>query len=124
MAGILYVGIGGFIGAAFRYIFTLIGHSSGNFPLNTLLINIIGSFFIGIIFALSENTGYISSNAKLFLQTGICGGFTTFSTFSLETFNLLENGDYLNGGLYIFASVIFCLIGVMLGKMLIGAFNN
>ena len=124
MFSAICVGIGGFIGACLRYCFTIIFPSNWDFPLNTLLINIIGSFIIGVIFAMSENTSYMSPNSKLFLQTGICGGFTTFSTFSLETFNLLEKGNYFLGGLYIITSVLFCLIAVMIGKSLISHFTS
>ena len=120
MIGVLYVGLGGFIGASLRYLITVLFSPSVDFPIVTLFINIIGSFVIGVIFALSENTAYINDTTKLFFQTGICGGFTTFSTFSLETFNLIERGSYLVGGVYIFFSVLFCLIGVFLGKCITG----
>lgn len=120
MIGVLYVGLGGFIGASLRYLITVLFSQPVDFPIVTLFINIIGSFVIGVIFALSENTAYINDNTKLFFQTGICGGFTTFSTFSLETLNLIERGSYLAGGVYIFFSVLFCLIGVFLGKFITG----
>lgn len=117
MISFLFVGFGGLLGAVCRYGFTVLFPSNGDFPLNTLIINILGSFLIGIIFALSDNSGYISQNAKLFFQTGFCGGFTTFSTFSLEALTLIEYGKITLGGVYIFLSVLCCIVGVMFGKM-------
>lgn len=112
---ILLVALGGAIGSVFRYILGLIVIKI-NFPLNTLLINILGAIFIGIIVGLSESKNIVSDNYKLFLQVGFCGGFTTFSTFSLESINLIEKENYLLAVLYIIFSVIFCLIGVIIGK--------
>ena len=85
----LLVGLGGSIGAMLRYLVATIWRTD-NFPYNTLVINIVGSLLIGIVFALSEKTDLINDNMKLFLATGICGGFTTFSTFSAENFQLLK----------------------------------
>ena len=84
MLNCLIVGIGGFVGAASRYLFTLLPfHRSGAFPLHTLLINLIGSFCIGMLVVAASKTS-ISPRLLLLLKTGVCGGFTTFSTFAPE----------------------------------------
>ena len=85
------------------------------FPVATLVINVVGSLIVGFVmrFALSSNT--LSAEAQVFLTTGFCGGFTTFSAFSYETVRLLENGDYPRAGLYALASVVLSLIAVMVG---------
>ena len=114
----LFVGLGGSIGAMLRYFITIVW-KTGNFPLHTLLINILGCLFIGIVFALSEKTNFITENAKLFLATGICGGFTTFSAFSLENFQLLKTGEFLTAGFYILTSVVACIMATFIGFKII-----
>jgi CrcB protein len=117
MQSILFVGFGGFIGSVLRYglgRITLVAV----FPLMTMLINFFGSFIIGFVSELAKNRTMMSTNAVLFLQTGICGGFTTFSTFSLETVNLFRNNKYVMGASYVAASVGLCLLGVVLGVLL------
>jgi CrcB protein len=113
----LLVGIGGAIGSMLRYgSAILIG--SKTFPLATLLINIAGSFIIGIVIGLSLRNESFSNNWKTFLATGICGGFTTFSAFSLENMQLLESGKYFLCGLYIITSIILGIIGALIGYKL------
>ncbi len=117
LKNILLVGLGGGIGAIFRfYISTL---HKGTFPLSTFLINIVGSFFIGIIFALNVKNEHFSEELKLFLATGICGGFTTFSAFSLENIQLIKQAEYGMAGLYIFASIVFSLLACFAGLKII-----
>jgi fluoride exporter len=117
----LLVGLGGGIGAMLRYFFSsIIKHST--FPYNTLLINIAGSLLIGIVFGLSEKSNGISEQVKLFLATGICGGFTTFSAFSVENMQLIKEGDYVTAGVYIFASVALCIVAVFAGFKIINQF--
>ncbi len=118
LKNIILVGLGGAIGAMLRYISGIILKPS-SFPLNTFIVNVVGCFCIGIIFALSEKTDYVSSNLKLFLATGICGGFTTFSAFSLENMQLLKQGNYNIAALYIFASLLLCIVAVFAGFKLI-----
>lgn len=113
MINFLLVGIGGFIGSCIRYLFVQIPvWGNIEFPVSTLLINFIGSFLIGIISFMSP-----SSPLNLFFKFGICGGFTTFSTFSLETFNMIESGKIFPAVSYSLASLVLCLIGVFLGKL-------
>ena len=114
----LLVGLGGSIGAMFRF-FILTVWKTGSFPFHTLFINIIGCLVIGIVIALSEKINFVTDNAKLFLATGICGGFTTFSTFSLENFQLLKSGEYLTAGFYIFTSLAACIMATCIGFKII-----
>ncbi|MCQ4021905.1 MULTISPECIES: fluoride efflux transporter CrcB [unclassified Ruminococcus] len=118
MLSCIAVGLGGFVGAVARYLLGLIplGHSSA-FPFVTLLINLIGSFAIGVISQLAFERGSGNTFLVLFLKVGVCGGFTTFSTFALESGNLIENGRGALAAVYIFLSVALCIAGVLLGKM-------
>ena len=105
----ILVGLGGSIGATLRFIISSSFKTNG-FPFYTLFINIIGCLAIGIVLALGDKTSSFSNDAKLFLATGICGGFTTFSTFSAENVQLLKTGEYLTAALYIFISVAVCIV--------------
>lgn len=118
MIGVLCVGAGGFIGAVGRYGLGLIPLAPG-LPLMTLLINLVGSVLIGAVVETAElAAGALPREAVLFLKVGLCGGFTTFSTFSLETLDLIEGGQYVVAGAYALASVVLCVAGVLAGKML------
>ena len=100
-----------------RYAISLIPVKTG-FPILTLITNIAGAILIGFIVGFTSNKDNISENTVLFWKTGVCGGFTTFSTFSLEAFNLLDNKQYTLGGLYIVLSVTCCILGILCGKKL------
>lgn len=115
MQKLFYVGIGGFIGAALRYLISS-KVISDTIPWGTLLVNVIGGVLIGLIMQLCLSTDYISPNMKLFLTTGVLGGLTTFSTFSYETIGLFNSGDFKNGILNICLNLILCLGGVLLGQ--------
>ncbi len=95
MMKILLVGFGGFAGAISRYLLQLlIPHTIGGFPWGTFLANVIGSFFIGIIYGLAEEHKIMTQEFRLFLAIGFCGSFTTFSTFAAENLNLFQLGTY------------------------------
>lgn len=112
----LFVALGGALGATCRYGLSLITVKM-DFPLMTFITNLLGAFIIGLIagFAVRKN---VSSGLVLFLKTGFCGGFTTFSTFSLEALTLLQKGAYLTAGLYAVLSLVLCVAGVALGMLL------
>ena len=104
----LYVGLGGFLGAVCRYLVSLIPlRTESGFPILTLFINIAGAFAVGLIAGLTTKEFALSQNAVLFLKVGLCGGFTTFSAFSLETVTLMRNGSYGVAAAYALLSVIF-----------------
>lgn len=114
---IVFVGSG--IGGGLRFWLSSLVHKyfPPFFPLGTLIINILGSFILGyMIFGLDEKE-LVSPSVKLFIGIGFCGGFTTFSTFSLETFNLIRNSEFLFAGINILASVLISLLGVYLAYL-------
>lgn len=113
MIKFFFIALGGAVGASGRYAISLFPLKS-EFPFPTFITNILGAFLIGLIVGISEKRS-LPENLILFLKTGVCGGFTTFSTFSLESYQLLENKSYLTGGLYMIFSVLCCLLGVWLG---------
>lgn len=113
----LFVALGGAIGTMGRYTISLIPVKTV-FPILTLITNALGAILIGFIVGLVSKRGDISQNAVLFWKTGVCGGFTTFSTFSLEAFSLIENHQIALGSVYIIISVGFCIVGIMLGQQL------
>jgi len=114
---LLLVGLGGGIGSMLRYAGSLL-ISTRIFPYATLTVNIIGSFIIGIVFALSIKEEIITGNWKLFLATGICGGFTTFSAFSLENMGLLQSGKYGMAFTYIALSILLGIGAAFAGYFL------
>ena len=114
----LMVGLGGGIGAMLRFFFSMQGKTA-SFPYATLLINISGSLLIGIFFAWSTRQENFGTGLQLFFMTGICGGFTTFSAFSLENVQLLRAGLYGTAALYICMSVAACIAAAFLGCKII-----
>ena len=121
MNGILYVGLGGFLGAIFRFLLSNLIQGSNEFPLGTLGINVLGSFILSLLSYSSEKSLAFPETSRLFLAVGILGAFTTMSTFSLETFILLEQKEY---ALFVQNFVLnnaLCLGGIYLGKLFSGA---
>ena len=110
MLNVIVVGLGGFVGAVCRYLIGLIPVNEATvFPIKTFLINIVGCIVIGMIsLAATKNTS-LNPQLLLFLKVGVCGGFTTFSTFALETTELIKNGNTLMALIYMLGSV---LVGV------------
>jgi len=122
-----WLGIGGAAGTIFRYwLGGVISNYFPTFPMGTLAINVSGSFLITFFGTLTDTDGrwLVSPTARIFFMTGICGGYTTFSSFSLQTLNLLQDGEWFRGSMNILLSVILCLVGVWLGHLLAAALNQ
>lgn len=123
MKQLLLIATGGAAGAVFRYgLSSGIAHWFGKgFPLGTLTVNVVGSGLMGFLYVLMLQR-VVSEEWRLALLTGLLGAFTTFSTFSVETLNLVQDGAFLKAGTNIFLSVFLCLmaawIGMALGKQL------
>ena len=122
MIAYLCIAIGSALGGAARYGITLWAARAWGetFPWGTLLINILGSFVIGLVFNLTMPDGPLpaNANARLFVMAGLCGGFTTFSAFSLQALLLLRDGEWLPALAYMLGSVVLCLAAVLLGHWL------
>ena len=122
------VAIGGALGSVARYALTgLVPRLTGEtFPWGTVIVNISGSFVIGLLQALSQpgERSYVSPNGRLFLMYGVCGGYTTFSSFSLQTLQLLQERDLLKACGNVAASVVLCLVAVWLGYLLGETLNS
>lgn len=118
MQKLIYVGIGGFIGACLRYSISYYSPKlfGTQLPYGTLIVNIIGGILIGFIMEFSLITNLISPNLRLFLTTGIMGGLTTFSTFSYETISFFSSGSYVLGTLNTCLNLFLSLGGVVFGK--------
>jgi fluoride exporter len=117
---ILIVGTGGFIGSVMRYLvqFYVEKGMSSTFPMGTLIANIVGSFIIGMVFALVEKGNLMSSEWRIFLTVGICGGFTTFSAFAYNNFIMIKEHSYgqllFNLGGNIFLGILAIYLGIVL----------
>ena len=122
MAAWLWVALGGALGSMARFgVANAVTALTGpKFPWGTLLINIGGSFVIGWFGTLTGSRGTVSvpPDIRIFVMVGICGGFTTFSSFSLQTLELMQSGELLWAAGYILGSVVLCLLGVWLGTLL------
>lgn len=117
MINCIAVGIGGFIGSVLRYLIGLIPlGSSDGFPIKTLLINVFGSFAIAAFAALAAKGRITDPRLVLLLKTGLCGGFTTFSTFALETSNLIGKNNSGAALLYIVLSIVLSILAIYLGN--------
>ena len=120
---ILFVGLGGFIGSVARYLIYVAGAKAINtsFPYSTFIVNIAGCFLIGIIYGLAERQTIASQEFRAFLTAGLCGGFTTFSTFAFENLALVQERNYLTFALYSAASLVIGIAAAALGIKLSGS---
>jgi CrcB protein len=124
----LWVGLGGALGSMARYwcsgfVADRIGET---FPWGTLTVNVVGSFIIGFFATLTGPDGRMlaGSTTRQFVMTGILGGYTTFSSFSLQTLNLARDGEWLRAGANVVLSVVLCLLAVWLGHLAAAALNQ
>lgn len=130
MLAYLWVAIGGALGSVARFwLSDLVAVKFGqSFPWGTLVVNFTGSFVIGLIGALASSEGRMDSQSRafatLFVMYGVCGGYTTFSSFSLATLKQLQEGQWLYAGGNVILSVGLCLIAVWLGYALGATFNS
>ena len=120
MGAYLWIAVGSALGGMARHFCTdlSVRWFGATFPWGTLFINVLGSFIIGLFFALTARSWDVSANMKLFVMTGFCGGYTTFSAFSLQTLNLMQAGEWLRASAYILGSVVLCLVAVWAGYAL------
>ena len=117
MEKFVFIGLGGFLGSITRYgLASLVQNKTESlFPYGTMLVNISGCFVIGLLMTLFQERIVISQNIRLFLIIGLLGGFTTFSSFSYDTFALMKSGNFLSAGLNVGISLFGCLIATWAG---------
>jgi CrcB protein len=123
-----WVAAGSALGGMFRYWCSdvaarLFGET---FPWGTIVVNIVGSLVIGFFFTLTGPDGrlLVGSTARTFVMVGLCGGYTTFSSFSLQTLTLLQHGEFLYAGVNVVASVALCMLAVWLGHVVAAQINH
>ena len=128
MTQTLWIALGGALGSVGRFWLSgVVGRGFGEtFPWGTLIVNVSGSFVIGIFAALTGPDGrwLVPSGFRQFFMLGVCGGYTTFSSFSLQTLNLVEDGEWLQAGANVLLSVVLCLVGVWAGNVLAQQLNS
>jgi CrcB protein len=124
----LLIALGGALGSVARFFLSgvVASHFGTTFPWGTLIINVTGSFVIGFYATLTAPDGrvFASGNSRQFFMTGLCGGYTTFSSFSLQTLNLARDGEWLQAGGNTIGSVIACLVAVWLGHLVAAYLNQ
>ena len=128
MLSYLWIAIGGALGSIARFWFSgFVAHRFGEtFPFGTILVNVTGSFAIGFFATLTSPDGRIlvSPSFRQFFMIGICGGYTTFSSFSLQTFSLAQDGEWLRAGANAGLSLVLCFLAVWLGHILAALLNQ
>ena len=115
LKNILLVGAGSFFGGALRYIVSLLVKYTCGFPWATFTVNLLGCLLIGVLWGIFSRCANASQQLVLFLSVGFCGGFTTFSTFSKESLQLIQSGNWLYFSLYVAGSILLGLLLVAVG---------
>ena len=117
----ILIALGGALGSVARFWLNGVvsSHFGETFPWGTFLVNVSGSFLIGFLATLTAPEGrvFVSGNTRMFFMTGICGGYTTFSSFSLQTLNLARDGEWLHASANTVGSLVACLVAVWLGHL-------
>jgi CrcB protein len=117
---LLYVGLGGLLGAILRYLTSLATQGiSLTFPYGTLISNLLGCFVIGMVATLAVGSTLLSSEARLFLATGVCGGYTTLSSLIFELSRFVDDGEFMNASIYFAATFAGAVVAFYLGTVLI-----
>ena len=120
MLNCIMVGIGGFIGSICRYLIGLLPiEIHHGFPIKTLAINVAGSFLISVIAILASKDKGLSPQIALMLRVGICGGFTTFSTFAYEAADLIKSGHMMTAVVYVCMSIAFSVAAIIAAQILV-----
>jgi CrcB protein len=124
MYNYLIVGLGAAVGGMMRYWLSGIAHQAMgmSFPYGTLTVNMIGSFVLGLILFSTEFTDFISPTVRIFLATGLCGGLTTFSTFSYETISLIKDSEFFYAGMNVLLNVLLTLVMVVISYFIVKYF--
>ena len=125
MLRVAIIGLGGFLGAIFRYALTGLAHRiwATTFPIGTLIVNIVGCFFLGAVMYLVQSHGAMSPNTRLFITIGLLGAFTTFSTFGYETIALVNDREFIYAVWNIISNLMLGLLAVWLGRLVMRAFG-
>lgn len=121
MKNLIIIGIGGAFGAIARHLAGsfVVRHINTGFPLGTFLVNLSGGFLIGLLYGVASRYSWLTLEWRLFLITGICGGYTTFSSFSFESISLIRGGNYTYFFAYVLGSVILGLLATVVGIMVL-----
>ena len=124
----LWIGVGSAIGGVARYWTSgiIAVHFGETFPSGTLVVNVLGSLIIGFVATLTSPDGrmFVGSDMRVFIMLGLCGGYTTFSSFSIQTLALLRDGELLRAAVNVVLSVALCLLAVWLGHIAAGTLNQ
>ena len=120
MTVVLLIALGGALGSVARFLMTtaFVRASGATFPYGTLAVNVLGSFLIGVLYVLLVENAGLKAEWRAFLMVGVLGGFTTFSSFSLESVALITQAHYARAAVYVCSSVLLCLGGTSIGMVL------